>query len=58
MDSRNMTLEDRRALTRHIAKVMSEILSDQYAAKITIVLKEDGDNVPDMSADTMQSTVS
>ena len=53
MDSRNMTLEDRKALTRHIVKVMSEILSDQYDAKITIVLKEDGENVPDMHADTM-----
>lgn len=41
MNSTNMTLEDRKALTMRIAKVMSEILSDQYDAKITIKLKEE-----------------
>jgi len=43
-----MTYEERTALTRRIAQVMSEILSDQYDAKISIVLKEGSEDVSSM----------
>lgn len=42
----------------YIAKLLSEILSDQFDAKITIVLKEECDNVQNMPADTVSTTVS
>ena len=53
-----ITYEERTILTRRIAKLMSEILSDQFDAKITIVLKEDDNDVPSVPTDTVQSTVS
>ena len=42
----------------YIAKLMSEILSDQFDAKITIVLKEVEPNVQNMPTDTMPESMS
>lgn len=42
----------------YIAKLLSEILSDQFDAKITIVLKEESKDVQNMPADTVSTTVS
>ena len=58
ISSNNMTLEDRKALSRRVAQVLSEILSDRYDADIKITLKEPTDDVPSMSTDTTSSTVS
>lgn len=53
----NMTKEERAALVKRISQVMSEILSDQYDAKITVVYKEVED-VPGMQDESVPSTVS
>ena len=53
VSSNNMTLEDRKALSRRVAQVLSEILSDRYDADIKVIFKETTDDVPDMPADTM-----
>ena len=42
----------------YFAKVLSEILSDQYGAKITVILKEEKKDVQDMPTDTVSDTVS
>ena len=58
ISSNNMTLEDRKALSRRVAQVLSEILSDRYDADIKIILKEPEEDVPSVPTDTVQSTVS
>ena len=57
MLSDSMTHEERKALRVRIAQVMSEILSDQFDAKITVVLKEVED-VPGMQDESVPPTVS
>ena len=47
-----MTLEER------ISKIVSEILSDRYEAKIKVVFKEAEPNVQNMPTDTMPESVS
>lgn len=42
----------------YIGKLLSEILSDQYGAKITVIMKEESDNVQNMPTDTVSTTVS
>ena len=42
----------------YIGKLLSEILSDQFEAKITVIMKEPEENVPNMSTDTMSDTMS
>lgn len=45
-------------LAERISKVVSEILSDKYDAKITVVFKEVEPNVQNMPTDTMPESVS
>lgn len=45
-------------LAERAAKLLSELLSEQFDAKITIVLKEAEPNVQNMPTDTMPESVS
>lgn len=42
----------------YIAKVFSEILSDQYDAKITVIFEEENEDVQNMPTNTVSTTVS
>lgn len=42
----------------YIGKLLSEILSDQFDAKITVIMKEPEGNVPNMPTDTMSESMS
>jgi len=45
-------------LAERVSKIVSEILSDKYDAKITVVFKEVEPNVPSVQNDTVPSEVS